>query len=671
MLSPMPKSFGTLFLIFCIVNSSNNPNQQPQRGYSGPPPNRNYPPPSYPPEGQPEHDQEFPCENRPDERYRQPAPGPGYKGPPPPGYRGQIPPPGYRGQPPPPGYRGQPPPPGYRGQPPPPGYRGQPPPPGYRGPPNQMSQQGGYPPSYINRPTGQGGYPSPNPQQGNESDSGSSFFSKVKNKFKSEGPPQQAGIQYGQPRNNYPPQQYNRPSNTWQGQMAQPGQPRQGFQSPGPGAMTPAGPIRGPVGPQQSYRPVQNGQPSYVNEGEGQPGWTGGFKNLFGKVFTGDSVHDSMPQTGPSSFRPNGSKLKKKMQIAAISGQDSYPGSPYMGYPGSPMQGGIGATSGGTAVESQASNKPEFISIDESIVFILKPNNFEQKKRKFKMDGQGKLQVFTVFEGGLGSFTSKEGTSNSLKTFELLEQNQQIMLPDAAKKARFLRTEHKRKSEIEESNADVSTKNSNLEQHLKQVYGTVAMEGGIHMSSIGPGLEQKMGSLPLRAGTNDMLGGLAYRGIPLTVVCTGYGNVAMEIIRRNAPACSGPGGSLSPHIKIVSNFFQPDESMNVVGMVDSVPLVHEGNKSGKTIMDFMRGARWDASPLTSRPNAMVICSDVADLELTNGIPGIEEQITVGYLKLDEHFQEKFAEFSNRFDVVVVGDGNLSFVNEILLEITSQ
>ena len=54
----------------------------------------------------------------------------------------------------------------------------------------------------------------------------------------------------------------------------------------------------------------------------------------------------------------------------------------------------------------------------------------------------------------------------------------------------------------------------------------------------------------------------------------------MEVLRRGAPSVAGPGGALTPHLRIIANFFQPDETMTIIGMVDTVPLVHDGNKVG-------------------------------------------------------------------------------------------
>eukprot|EP00953_Heterococcus_sp_UTEX-ZZ885_P022831 12600-Heterococcus_DN1.PRE.1 len=134
------------------------------------------------------------------------------------------------------------------------------------------------------------------------------------------------------------------------------------------------------------------------------------------------------------------------------------------GFPGAAM-----GMQPGAASELQGPGKPEFISVDKSIVFVLKPNELEKKKRKFKqvqfdvtilastgtgttalarttttplidicaqlsrihtvqqsLEGAGKLQVVTVFDGTLTGFTARDGTSNCLRTTELLENNQMV-----------------------------------------------------------------------------------------------------------------------------------------------------------------------------------------------------------------------------------------------------
>lgn len=47
---------------------------------------------------------------------------------------------------------------------------------------------------------------------------------------------------------------------------------------------------------------------------------------------------------------------------------------------------------------------------------------------------------------------------------------------------------------------------------------------------------------------------------------------------------------------------------------------------------------------------------------------MEEKISVGFLKLDEHIMEKLPRYAQAYDVVIVGDGDMSYTNEILHEL---
>lgn len=59
-----------------------------------------------------------------------------------------------------------------------------------------------------------------------------------------------------------------------------------------------------------------------------------------------------------------------------------------------------------------------------------------------------------------------------------------------------------------------------------------------------------------RDGVDDMTAALAWRAIPMTIFCAGYGNVAMEVLRRGSPKITGPGGVFTPHLRLVANFFK-------------------------------------------------------------------------------------------------------------------
>ncbi|CAN0145968.1 unnamed protein product [Scytosiphon promiscuus] len=410
----------------------------------------------------------------------------------------------------------------------------------------------------------------------------------------------------------------------------------------------------------------QDQQPAGGGAGGDGPGIWSRFK---GKVFQGDANGDS--DEGPPSFRPGGSVLKKKDDVSvansnppAFGGPGAY-GNPFPTFPGPP--GMAMGQANGAAAEPSGPGVAEVTSVDGSIVMVLKPNELTKKKRKFKQDGANRLQVVATFDHCLTAFNAKDGKTPCLKTTDALEQNELVMLPEAAKKVRFLRSDFKRRMEADGKTMTPDERVAALEDNLRKVYSTVAMEGGVHMNSIGPAIESQLDNIPLRDGVDDMTAALAWRAIPLTIFCAGYGNVAMEVLRRGSPKISGPGGVFTPHLRLVANFFKPDDTMTIIGMYDTVPLIHEAKKSGATLMEFLRGVRQE-NAFASRPNVLLLGSELSDLGLGNGLPGVEERISVGFLKLDEHVLDKLPRYAQAYDVLIIGDGDMSYANEILHEV---
>eukprot|EP01084_Bolivina_argentea_P106639 190780_1 len=535
----------------------------------------------------------------------------------------------------------------------------------------QQQQQGGGGDSFLGRltnrirpktsePVGQSMYqgnPAAQPQGSNQN-WGRGRWSEPQGVCLSRGQPQQWGGEptYKQQQSHYHQQQPQR-----QQQQQHPGYP-------GDGAVVPQSYLRGspqPMPPlrQHHFQEGQYGGGRSVS-GQEQEG-AGLWHRIKEKVFSGEGEGESSI-VQPPSFRPKGSSLPQKSAAETC-------GSAIMGVPGymgfnAP---GVGMVIGATGEqEPEGSGTPQVLSVDGSIALVPRPNGLEVKKRKFKEAGQSKIQIITLFDSVLTKFNAEgDNLNHCLKTHELLEQNQHVMLPEAAKKIRYLRTDFRRHMDVEGKSMSHLERIKAMEGHLRKVYNTAAMEGGIHMNSIGPAVEGQLGRVPLRTGVGDMLTALAYRGIPTTIFCPGYGNVAMEVVRKNVPGICGPNGSFNPHLRLVSNFFRPDDTLTIVGMFNMIPLIHDLNKNGATISSFLEAVHVDTNIFKLRSNILLLGSDPSDLALIDGLEGVQEKIAVGYLKMDENFLEKLPRYAELFDVVILGDGDMAFPNELLYEVT--
>jgi hypothetical protein len=81
----------------------------------------------------------------------------------------------------------------------------------------------------------------------------------------------------------------------------------------------------------------------------------------------------------------------------------------------------------------------------------------------------------------------QDGASPSLRTTELLEHNQHVMLPEAAKKIRYLRSDFKRRMEAEGKAMAPADRAKAVEAHLRKVREWVAEALGVAVCHLGQG----------------------------------------------------------------------------------------------------------------------------------------------------------------------------------------
>lgn len=66
-----------------------------------------------------------------------------------------------------------------------------------------------------------------------------------------------------------------------------------------------------------------------------------------------------------------------------------------------------------------------------------------------------------------------------------------------------------------------------------------------------------------------------------------------------------------------------------------------------------------------RPYALILGSHEDDVLMTEGTPGLKEQISVGLLELADDITQRLPAFLSAYDVVILGEGSLSYVKNML------
>ncbi len=71
-------------------------------------------------------------------------------------------------------------------------------------------------------------------------------------------------------------------------------------------------------------------------------------------------------------------------------------------------------------------------------------------------------------------------------------------------------------------------------------------------------------------------------------------HMLLQVVRKNVPAICGPNGSFNPHLRVVSNFFRPDDTLTIVGMFNMVSIYLSGGEQALCVC--IRGPREEHLP---------------------------------------------------------------------------
>jgi len=122
----------------------------------------------------------------------------------------------------------------------------------------------------------------------------------------------------------------------------------------------------------------------------------------------------------------------------------------------------------------------------------------------------------------------------------------------------------------------------------------------------------------------------------------------------------GEYGTLPQNLRIVSNFFRagPDGTVRAF----SQPIVHELNKNITTAGLYM------GFPVTERPYSIVLGSSEEGVKVAEGLDGVKDTLSIGYLELTEDLLQRLPSFLSSYDAVVLGDGNFHYIKSLLEEL---
>lgn len=155
-----------------------------------------------------------------------------------------------------------------------------------------------------------------------------------------------------------------------------------------------------------------------------------------------------------------------------------------------------------------------------------------------------------------------------------------------------------------------------------------------------------------REGFSEFVDFLREYNIPLVIMSSsGLGGDTISMYLERV-------GKLYENTHIISNWYEWDEKGNAVGV--KKPIIHTMNKDETLIQDFPVFEK-----IKNRKNVLLIGDSLDDLGMIKGFD-YDALIKIGFL--NENIEENLEYYKLNFDVIILNDFSMDFVNKLLREI---
>jgi len=276
-------------------------------------------------------------------------------------------------------------------------------------------------------------------------------------------------------------------------------------------------------------------------------------------------------------------------------------------------------------------------------IIIPDPEKLEQLKETIKAEGYNKLQVMADFGRTLTRYLINNKKAPT--SFAQIREKQYLGQEYQNKANELFSKFHP--TEID-PNLSSDEKNPVLTEWWKK-HLELMVKYGINQDIIINWIVKK-GLVPLRIGIEEFTDLLYSKNIPLLIISQGVGDIYLEALKNI--------DRLTYNVCFISNLFEFDESGKATGVKEVI--IHPYNKDKIHLQKF---SFFDEG----RKNVILLGDQIEDLGIAKSFQ-YDNLIKIGFLNDLNPDEEKLETFKKNFDVIILGDGNLDYVNNLLKEI---
>ena len=274
-------------------------------------------------------------------------------------------------------------------------------------------------------------------------------------------------------------------------------------------------------------------------------------------------------------------------------------------------------------------------------IIIPNPNKLEKVKKTIAKDGPGRLHVLSDFDRTLTTaFVNKKPVPSLISIL----RDHNYLTPEYSKKAQAL---YKKYHSIEI--------NPNIPNNIKKKamlqwwtnHFNLLIKTGLYKKDIQKAV--KSGKAKLRPGALKFIDLLKSQNIPLIIISSsGLGFEAISWYLKNKKR-------LYSNVHIISNILQWNKKEKLVGV--KKPIIHNMNKDEASVKNFPV-----YKLIKNRKNVLLLGDSLHDAGMITGFD-YDNLIKIAFL--NENVKENLPHYKKDYDVILINDTSMNFVNHLL------
>ncbi len=275
-------------------------------------------------------------------------------------------------------------------------------------------------------------------------------------------------------------------------------------------------------------------------------------------------------------------------------------------------------------------------------LIISNEQDLEDKIKMISKDGKGNFYVLADFDRTLTK-AFVEGVKSPTAIAQI--RNGNYLTPDYAPRAHELFDVY----HPIEINSKVSSKEKNLKMHeWWKKHFDLLVECGLSKEVMQKIVSQR--TLKFRKGAIEFIDLLHEYDVPLVIMSAGPGDMIKMYLEQE--------GRLYDNVHVIANFLIFDSNGKAIGVHE--PIIHSCNKYEIELKKLPVYRE-----LLKRRNVLLLGDGLEDLKMIEKFD-YKTLVSVGFL--NEEVEANLPNFKRGFDVVLLNDGDFSYVNELIKRI---